>query len=395
MSQQIPLNKTKWLEEGFILQRPQQDYLLGQGPFSYSDQPGFQTLYHPDFFLSRKKPWLKPSIIWKTNKKKLADFLFEQDPFPKKNQFNLFPKNQTEETSKPQDLKSRLFQNSKYPLDWAGTGWDHFFHNHKNFFNHSKKPSFVLYQEVFFQAQQAIHRGIFQKVVPAFCESFSVRPKLLLLMQNLFKKTDRFSQGFLYGAWNKKSGILGFTPELLFSLKENIFSTMALAGTGFYSGASLFKDKKEMKEHHFVVRSLQEALKDLVKWDKKIMSEMHFPPLKHLRTDLKGQWISRLNFEDICKALHPTAALGGYPKKQAWTWLKNQVSQNKRKYFGAPFGFFEDRTKAFCLVALRALEWDDQKSEIFSGGGLIKESLLQKEWRELALKRNQVKSFFE
>lgn len=349
--QKKSINKKLWLEEGFILQSSRQEYWFGQGPFSYSVKPKPQSLYHPDFFLNNKKPWLKPSLVWKINKKGLSSFLL-----------NSFC------SSNSTDL-NRVFKNAE-------------------------KPSFIGYQEIFFQAQQAIHKGLFQKVVPAFSENFSLKPNVLFLLKNLFKKTHQMPHGFLYGMWNKKSGILGFTPEILFSIKEDQFSTMALAGTSYHLGPSLMKDKKELREHELVIQSLQESLEDVVNWNKKATCEILFPPLKHLHTELKGQLTQKFDFEKICKALHPTAALGGYPKKQTFDWLKNQVSQKHRNFFGAPFGFFNSDREAFCLVALRALEWNEEKSMIFSGGGLLKESLLQKEWKELFLKREQVKDFF-
>ncbi len=347
----IVLDKIKWLKEGFILQKSRREYWLGQGPFTYSTKAEPQSLYHPVFFLNNKRPWLKPSFVCSVNKEKLADLLVEKN------------------------------------MDQAS-------HNLEKFFKYSNKPSFIKYQKIFFQVQQDIRKGLIKKVVPAFCESFSLKPKLLFLLQNIFKKIQNRNHGFLYGVWNEKSGVLGFTPELLFSLKGEQFLTMALAGTGLHPGPSLLKDEKELKEHNFVIQNIQESLKGLAKFNTIMTCEKLFPPLKHLYTEFKGQLTQRFDFESICKILHPTAALGGYPKKQVVNWMKNQSSQKNRKFFGAPFGFFNSNKEAICLVALRALEWDEEKSMIFSGGGLIKESSLQKEWRELYLKREQVKSFF-
>ncbi len=348
---QPPLSQALWLKEGFILQSSKQEYQLGQGPFLYSSQASPQSLYHPDFFLTDPKPWLKPSLFWRAGKKELADFLF---------------KGRRAETQSPR----RLFQPSS-------------------------KPSFVLYQQIFCQAQQAIQRGLFQKAVPALAESFASKPSPFQLIQAIFRKTHNRQHGFLYGAWNQKRGILGWTPEILFSVKGPQLFTMALAGTGPYPGPSLLQDAKELKEHNFVVQSLQESLKNLVKWEQKTAYEALFPPLQHLKTELKGRFTRSIGFEKLCQTLHPTAALGGYPPKQALDWLKSQPSQRDRIFFGAPFGFFDSDKKFFCLIALRALEWDEKKRWIFSGGGLVKESSLQKEWRELYLKREQVKSFFQ
>lgn len=349
----FPLNKKKWLEEGFILQNPEGKYILGQGPFSYSSQPKNQSLYRSDFFLEDKKPWIKPSLVWKANKEELGLFLFDSKPW---------------RTCK----KNKLF-----------------------LFERSQAPSFIAYQECFFQIQQAIQKGFFKKIVPIFCETFLERVQLIFFLQNLFKNTVLFSQAYLYGFWSKGSGILGCTPEVLFSKEGGCLQTMALAGTASHPGPSLLKDSKELKEHYFVVKDIQESLENFpIQWNKDIIYEMLFPPLKHLRTDLKGKVTFPISFEQLCKALHPTSALGGYPKKQALICLKKQSEKKKKRYFGSPFGFFEDSETAFCVIALRALEWSPLGSVIYSGGGLVKESLLQKEWQELFLKRQQVKSFF-
>ena len=346
------IDRQKWLEEGFVVQSPKGEYILGQGAFSYGDKARPYSLYRPDFFSRNKKVWIFPSFVCQLNKKQFFKFLF-----PSKTDFNT--------------------QNQSY------------------LFKNSQKLSFILYQECFAQAQQAIRQGLFQKAVPAFCETFFKTAPVLNLLKNLFKNTFHFKEGFLYGYWNKQSGFLGFTPEFLFSIYGSCFSTMALAGTAGQNSLSLFKDNKELKEHEFVVKSLEEKLDSLVHWTEKKKSEMLFPPLKHLRTDLTGQWLSRFNFEKLCQTLHPTSAVGGYPQKSAWLWLKKQKSQKARTYFASPFAFYESETRSFCLVALRALEWDHQESRIFSGGGWIKESCLQKEWHELYLKRQQVKSFFK
>ena len=353
-----PLDKIKWLEKGFIIQKSKQEYILGQGPFSYSMNPQPQSLYHPHFFLDNKKPWIKSSLIWKANKKECLSFLFGTQ------EGNLLKRK--EKNDHPESL-----------------------------FKNSIKPSFLQYQDIFYQAQQAFSKGIFEKVVPVFYERFFSKPNLLLLIRNLFKNTYKISHGFLYGFWNKKNGILGLTPELLFSIERDQFFTMALAGTGWEPGPSLLKNPKELKEHDFVVKSIEESLEDLIKWSEKSISEFLFPPLKHLKTCFKGQLIKKVHFEKLCKTIHPTSALGGYPRRPAVSWLKDQKSQKKRDEFGAPFGFFENKEKAFCLVALRSLVWDVSEIKIYSGAGLIKESLLQKEWQELFLKRKQIKMFFE
>ena len=239
-----------------------------------------------------------------------------------------------------------------------------------------------------------IQQGLFKKLVPALPESFPLERKPLLCLQKLFKNTQKISHGFLYGFWEGDKGLLGFTPEILFSLKGNYFSTMALAGTKPYPAPSLLKDFKEQREQALVVQSLQESLKGLLKLKPQKTVELVFPPLKHLYTKLEGELNNSFDFEKFCHKLHPSSALGGYPQKPAFEWLQQHPFQKDRGRFGAPFGYLRAAKEAFCLVALRALEWEGDQAQIFSGGGLLKESVVQKEWRELFRKRQQVKTFF-
>lgn len=346
------------------MQNPQKRFLLGWGPFVKSQHPQPNSLYHPDFFLDKKNPWLLPRQVVEMSPKAFSEFL----------------SNKTSEKTK--GLASNPVQNSNPSTI-------------ERFFKASKKPSFIQYQALFFQAYQAFQKGSLQKIVPCLREELGhLRPPLLSLLQNLFKNTFCQFNGFFYGAWNKESGILGFTPELLFSFKEQEFETQALAGTGLCFGPSLLKNKKELKEHDFVVKGITESLKWPIDGLKILQEEISFPPLKHLRTRLIGRFARNRDFIALCQALHPTPALGGVPKKAALRWLKNSPSQRDRGFFGAPFGFFRSPKEAFCVIALRALEWSGSNSWIRSGGGLIAESLLQKEWRELTLKREQVKRFF-
>ena len=73
----FPFHKKKWLKEGFILQNSRQNYVLGQGPFTYSSKPRPPSLYHPDFFLTSKRPWIKASVTGSLSKEELGNFLFD------------------------------------------------------------------------------------------------------------------------------------------------------------------------------------------------------------------------------------------------------------------------------------------------------------------------------
>ncbi len=342
----ISINKKLWLREGFLLQISKDQYLLGQGPFEFSFKPCF-GLYLPDFFLQKKEPWIIPQKYCLACEKDFMEFL-------------------------NQDLIEK-----------------------KGFFKTITLPSFLEFQKTFYQIQNKIKSSKIEKIVPVFFEELQGHVNVLSFLKNFFKrKKSSYKESYLYGYWNKGTGLLGLSPEILFSLKGRSFYTMALAGTSTFPGNYLFKNAKEVKEHKYVIQSIEENLKDLVNWKKEKTYEKVFGDIKHLCTEKEAVLIKTFDYIKFCHKLHPTAALGSYPKKEGLSWLKEDTLQKERSFFGAPFGYFNGKDKSFCLVAIRNLEWRDSKIRIYSGGGIIHGSILQKEWRELFLKREQVKKIF-
>ncbi|MGI9548635.1 MAG: chorismate-binding protein [Bdellovibrionales bacterium] len=332
------------MKEGILLQISKDQYLLGEGPFKTSSKPclGF---YITDFFLKEKQAWLQAKAICKVSKEELLKFLGTEVSDTKKT-FSLI-----------------------------------------------KPPSFIEFQQAFYQIKNQIRSSKFKKMVPVFFEELDQKPDILYFLKNFYKKKAFFYQdSYLYGYWNSQRGLVGLSPEILFSYQKESFSTMALAGTSVYPGASLFENQKEMMEHQYVIQSIEESLKGLVHWTEQKTYEKVFGKIKHLCTQKKGRLLGPLDYVKLCHQLHPTAALGSYPKKEAFSWLNQE--QKPRHFFGAPFGYFNGKDRAFCLVSIRNMEWMNSKIRIYSGAGIVRDSVLQKEWEELFLKRKQVRQIF-
>lgn len=354
-----------WLKEGLLLQTDKQ-ILLGEGPMIPSAKSG-RGFFHPDFFLEKKNPWLFPKKTYLTTRASMENWFYDAIESNELNSINR--------------KKERVKDSSEKT-----------YCSHKT----TDQPSFTEFHITFSQLQQKIKRGVLKKGVPIFFERIDGEVCVLHLLRTLFQKTSTLSQeGFLYGVWNTSGGILGFTPETLFSFSGKNISLMALAGTAPWPGPSLFHDSKEIQEHQWVIQSLKNALKHTVTWNTSYTKEIKFGHLKHLCTKIKGHLKIPADFTLLCQKLHPTAALGGFPKQAALQWLKKNPYQKNRGYFGAPFGFFDGKNKGFCLITLRGGEWDSQGLRIGAGCGLVESSILQKEWRELTLKRNQIKQFFQ
>ncbi|MGZ3722597.1 MAG: chorismate-binding protein [Bdellovibrionales bacterium] len=229
--------------------------------------------------------------------------------------------------------------------------------------------------------------GEFAKVVPIVCEELEfASPLRAAMFAKSMNVTDlRYSYGFEYAG----EGMCGVTPELLFAVKNGILKTMALAGTGAAGGPSLLKDKKEMHEHNLVIEHISA---ELTRWGTPEVGdtiERSYGALKHLYTPLQVRLKQRPEFMELVVRLHPTAALGGWPRKPAVEWLEKQDFHEGRGRFGAPFGYVRGQ-EMFCVVAIRCLQWWGTRAILSAGCGVVEGSQSLREWNELQLKRRSI-----
>ena len=87
---------------------------------------------------------------------------------------------------------------------------------------------------------------------------------------------------------------------------------------------------------------------------------------------------------EILSALHPTPAVGGYPKELAMEWIR-RVEPHERRYYGGYLGpMFGEHVRLF--VNLRCMEVDDSRLRLYVGGGLTDKSDPESEWKETEAK---------
>lgn len=251
-------------------------------------------------------------------------------------------------------------------------------------------PSFEKFQESFQAIQGKIHRGEIEKAVPVVFSQSPAVPTPAQRAAMISQALEAHPELYVFGYWDGDSGIIGATPEILFHLQEKQLKTMALAGTHSRAEAeALLRDPKELKEHQLVIKDIKERLEKLG-WVKVYDTHVaEFGILAHLRTLIEVE-ISDVTIEDLVKRLHPTAALGVFPRNYGLGWMQSLPYQDQRGVFGAPMIFSLSRSESIALVAIRCLQWSENGSQIGTGCGLVESSDLQKEWRELALKRESV-----
>jgi len=333
----------QFLESGAIFGAPDKDYLfIGYGAFKEQASALGENnfLYKTDFNSKTDKPYI---IYENFEKIKRSDFL---------KKFKTISLDRAWEPPKKQ-----LFSD--------------YFHKIKN----SKK---------------------YQKMVPVVYEKSCgamTRDELSTLLYNL----SSISNEYIYGCWHGNQGVLGASPELLFSIEGNVIKTMALAGTASLKSpdGSLLKDSKELKEHQYVI---DDVCNQLNKISKKVIlsktAEVKLKVIKHLKTEIKADALENVSLKELVSLLHPTPALGVFPRSKNWRKDLESVRESIGvDGYGAPLGFFND-DKLEAIVAIRSIQWKSEALYIGSGCGVVAESMLDNEWNELELKRSAVKEKF-
>ena len=202
----------------------------------------------------------------------------------------------------------------------------------------------------------------------------------------------------LYGMWNKNEGFLGLTPEILFSItahnsKWKLYS-YALAGTndaqadGFLS----MSYSKNQHEHNIVRDEIISALSQLGKIHVGELEEVALPFLRHFKTSIGVEIEHPPSIEELIHQLHPTSALGAYPRLNGIPWLKYYQTLLDRKRYGSPVGYTLGPDKESNIyVAIRNVQWTPSEMRIAAGCGIVAGSRFEDEWYEVNLKIKSIK----
>ncbi|MAS91908.1 MAG: hypothetical protein CMO55_01830 [Verrucomicrobiales bacterium] len=321
-------------------------YLCGVGPFEASanaPEDGRSAFYRNNFELSDPKPWKTPERTFETG-----------------------------------DLRVLLAQNGSTPLPeiaWSGLG---------------DTDVRGIFDEILGQ----IEKGELKKSVPVLTERGILHRGDPSALVKAIAAAPETLWG--YGYQEGDAGVIGATPEQLFTVKDGVLETMALAGTAPRHEVNDFPtDPKEIREHELVADYLEELLAPLGKVERGSRELMDLGSIVHFLTRIRVQLREgeEANLSELVRRMHPTPALGACPRGEGA--LRQLIEYRRRlnvpEDFGAPFGLFHEG-EFRALVAIRNVSWNGRDVFLPSGVGLVEGSRFDREWRELALKRNSVKS---
>ena len=189
---------------------------------------------------------------------------------------------------------------------------------------------------------------------------------------------------------------LGASPELLVNFFQGTVNASSLASSARRSenatedlklGEELLSNQKELLEHELVVQTTRETLENLCT---SVTVPQHpellkMPNIQHLHTPITGTANKNRDLLDFLQNLHPTPAVGGWPKEKALDAIR-RLENFDRGWYAGPIGWVNHSGEGEFAVALRSALVGENEAILYAGAGIVKGSEPANELNETKLK---------
>lgn len=210
-----------------------------------------------------------------------------------------------------------------------------------------------------------------------------------------YKACERYTRSYVYLLHTPHTGTwLGGTPEIILSGEKGEWHTVALAGTQSLRNGGLPShwDDKNKREQQLVARYIGDQLRSLG-----IDSTMEGPysaragALCHLKSDFRFRLGGNDRLGSLLNLLHPTPAVCGLPKEEAYRFILENEGYDRRYYSGF-VGWLDPEGKTDLYVNLRCMNIRSDEHVLYAGGGLLSSSAPEDEWQETEDKLQTMKT---
>jgi len=246
-----------------------------------------------------------------------------------------------------------------------------------------------------FHAQ--LENDAFRKIVLARCADEKI-PEGLEPMELFYRACALYPRLFIALVDTPKSGCwLTATPEILLDGQGSDWRTIALAGTMKLEGdqlngegESLTWSTKNIQEQRIVATYITECLEQFTsEFREEGPRTVRAANLVHLRSDFTFRLSDHAHIGNLLQALHPTPAVCGLPKREAFQFIVKNEHTPRRYYSGFMGPLGTDETHLY--VSLRCMNIERDTCHLYAGGGLLKDSILEQEWQETEAKLETIR----
>lgn len=180
-------------------------------------------------------------------------------------------------------------------------------------------------------------------------------------------------------------GFVGATPELLVSRIGDVVRAQPMAGTLPRTGdpdadarraGELLGSHKNRVEHQITIDMVHDTL---LGWCSYLDAEpepsvVAAGPVQHLATLVEGRLsVPEPSVLDLVAALHPTPAVGGWPRAEALA-LQSELEHADRGRYAGPVGWVDAQGNGVFGVGIRGVQLDGTTARLFAGVGVVAES---------------------
>lgn len=191
------------------------------------------------------------------------------------------------------------------------------------------------------------------------------------------------------------TAFVGASPERLFRREGRLVTSEAVAGTRPRGASSvddedlrdeLLGSEKDRAEHGFVRVGIGEALRPLCEEleVEEGVSEMKLASRRHLVSRVRARLRDGVTDAEVLGALHPTPAVGGYPREGALEDIRS-LEPFDRGWWAGPVGWVGADAAEFA-VGIRSGLVRGRTLALFSGAGIVAGSKPEEEWAEIEQK---------
>ncbi len=256
--------------------------------------------------------------------------------------------------------------------------------------------NFKAWEKVVIKAKKAFNAKELKKVVLArkITQSLPQKPKAADIISNL---EQQYPDCFVFCV-NPKGGsyFIGATPERLARFTPTQVETESLAGSSMRGktyeedddlAGKLLNSKKDRYEHQIVIEAIEE---DLVPYSEQMEHSSSpqvkkLPNVQHLYTPISAVFKKGISRTNVLKDLHPTPAVGGFPREKALEFIESEESFT-RGWYASPIGWINSHGTGEFYVAIRSGLIEQNTAHFYAGCGIVEDSDPKNEWMETELK---------
>lgn len=195
---------------------------------------------------------------------------------------------------------------------------------------------------------------------------------------------------------------MGASPERLFRREKNTLQSEALAATRPRGespteteelGQALMHSEKDRLEHQIVFKQVAHRFQELTDSVQNDQSPriLEQPFVQHLYQHISGTLKTETGLGEILTTLHPTPALGGFPRQASLEAIR-QYEDFSRGWFGGPVGWIHGNDAEFAVGIRSALITDTRQMNLYAGVGIVAGSDAESEWLEMEQKLRTIKA---